>query len=195
MTFACRYEVVRNHEGGYAAQLRFKGEGTEVEETSFMQRKRGRSPTPRRRRRRREERERQRSRQERRHSWTVNAGSSTTSSREVPPRPPVQMGENTIWWSELVGLNDPMNDSSTVLPDQTVDMIITNIREMTVEHRTYMLSELIPFVAAFMSELLRAVATGIEQSQQEVVEVPVEEEDESSNTTTTSRAATRGRNG
>ena len=49
---------------------------------------------------------------------------------------------------------------------------------MTVEHRTYMLSELIPFVAAFMSELLRAIATGIEQSQQEVVEVPVEEEDE-----------------
>ena len=107
------------------------------------------------------------------------AAVAAASSREPPPRPPVQMGNNTLWWSEIVGLNDPMNDSSTVLPNQTVDMIITNIREMTVEHRTYMLAELIPFVAAFMSELLRAVATGIEQSQQEIVEVPLDEEDES----------------
>ena len=61
------YGTIRNHEGGFAAQLRFQGEGTEVEETSFMQRQRGRSPTPRRRRRQRQERERQRSRQERRH--------------------------------------------------------------------------------------------------------------------------------
>ena len=96
----------------------------------------------------------------------------------MPPRPPVQMGNNTIWWSEITGLNDPMNDSSTVLPDYTVDMITSNIREMTVEHRTYMLAELIPFVAAFLSELLRAVAAGIDQSQNEVVEVPVEEEED-----------------
>ena len=100
-----------------------------------------------------------------------------SSSREVPPRPPVQMGNNTIWWSEVTGLNDPMNDSSTVLPDSTVDMIASNIREMTVAHRTHMLAELIPFVAAFLSEVL-AVAAGISQAENDVVEVPVEEEDD-----------------
>ena len=56
---------------------------------------------------------------------------------------------------------------------------VNNIREMTAEHRTFMLSELIPFVAAFLSELLRAVATGIAQSEREVIEVPVDEDDES----------------
>ena len=174
-------EAVSEHLGEFSRKKQDMSPGLETEDTSFMQRKRGRSPTPRRRRRQREERERQRVRQQRRHSWTVNAGNTracaetasrrplraawqrqtressrparptsaapASSSREVPPRPSVPMGNNTIWWSEIVGLNDPMDDSSTVLPDQTVDMIITNIREMSVEHRTYMLSELIPFVA------------------------------------------------
>ena len=71
-----------------------------------------------------------------------------------------------------------MNDSSTVLPDSTVDMIAFDIREMTVAHRTHMLAELIPFVAAFLSEVLRAVAAGISQAENDVVEVPVEEEDD-----------------
>ena len=109
---------------------------------------------------------------------SIPATAAASSSCEVPPRPDAQMGDNVIWWSELIGLNDPMNNSVTVLSDQTVETIISNIREMTVEHRAYMLSELIPFLGALMAELLRAIATAIQQSQNEVVAVPVDDEDE-----------------
>ena len=88
------------------------------------------------------------------------------------------MGDNVLWWSELVGLNDPVENCQTVLSNETVDTIISNIRPMSVEHRTYMLSELIPFLGAFMAELLRAINEAVAGNPDEVVEVPIEDDDQ-----------------
>ena len=88
------------------------------------------------------------------------------------------MGENVLWWSELVGLNDPMANCQTVLSNETVDTIISNIRPMSVAHRTYMLSELIPFLGAFMAELLRAINEAVTGNPDEIVEVPVDDDDQ-----------------
>ena len=93
-------------------------------------------------------------------------------------RPGQGMGNNVLWWSELVGLNDPMENCQTVLGNETVDTIISNIRPMSVEHCTYMLSELIPFLGAFMAELLRAINEAMAGDQDEIVEVPVDDDEQ-----------------
>ena len=66
-----------------------QGQGSEdaADAISFMQRKRGRSPTPRRRRRQRAPREGDRARHERRHGWTIGAGSSRAVTETCSRRP------------------------------------------------------------------------------------------------------------
>ena len=80
------------------------------------------------------------------------------ASTVVPEVPPLGEGSaNIVWWSEMVGLQDPMLENDRVLDNQTVDCIVENLRGMSQSRRTAMIAQVLPFLCAFLAELLRAI--------------------------------------
>ena len=76
----------------------------------------------------------------------------------VPEIPPLGEGSaNIVWWSEMVGLQDPVLENDRVLDNQTVDCIVENLRGMSPGRRTAMIAQVLPFLGAFLAELLRAI--------------------------------------
>ena len=67
-----------------------------------------------------------------------------------------------------------MGDNNRVLDEQTVDAVVTNLREMEPGHRTEMISQLLPFLGCFLAEILRA----INLAQQPQLEAPEYIEDD-----------------
>ena len=75
----------------------------------------------------------------------------------VPAIPPLGEGSaNIVWWAEMVGLQDPMQDNDRVLDNQTIEAIVDNLRSMAPRRRTEMVARF-PFLGAFLAELLRAI--------------------------------------
>ena len=83
---------------------------------------------------------------------------STSSCHRVPDVPPLGNGSaNVVWWVEILGLQDAMGDNNRVLDEQTVEAVINNLRDMEPHRRTVMISQLLPFLGCFLTELLRAI--------------------------------------
>ena len=83
---------------------------------------------------------------------------STTAAGSVPDIPPLGEGSaNIVWWSEIVGLQDPMQENDRVLDDQTIEAIVDNLRNMSPARRTAMVAQIVPFLGAFLAEILRAI--------------------------------------
>ena len=57
----------------------------------------------------------------------------------------------------MVGLLDPMQDNDRVLDNQTIEAIVDNLRSMAPRRRTEMVAQIVPFLGAFLAELLRAI--------------------------------------
>ena len=93
------------------------------------------------------------------------------SSSDVPiPRLCGEGSGNILWWGEIVGLQDPMEEQDTILPPEVVDNIASNLQEMTEARRTQMIAQIVPFLAAFLAELLRAVNMGCPVNVEEIEE-------------------------
>ena len=82
---------------------------------------------------------------------TAAPGSSMTplSSSAVPDIPPLGDGAgNIVWWSEMLGLQDPMMENDRVLENQTVECLVENLRAMSPHKRTAMVAQIVPFLGA-----------------------------------------------
>ena len=74
---------------------------------------------------------------------------------------------NVIWWSEVIGLNDPMDDTNDrILSEDVVSTIVENLRSMNHQQRVRMIAEL---------ELMRAV--NIAQTERSEEPTVVEDEE------------------
>ena len=83
---------------------------------------------------------------------------SSASAPRVPNVPPLGEGSaNIVWWSEILGLQDAMEDNNRVLSNQTVEAVVDNLRDMEPARRTEMISQLVAFLGVFLAELLRAI--------------------------------------
>ena len=107
-------------------------------------------------------------------SRPTTAPSSSSARPSVPDIPPLgNESVNVVWWSEVLGLQDAMQDNNRVLPEETVEAVVDNLRSMEPARRMAMVSELLPFLGIFLAEILRAVNL----SQQPPEEVEIIEED------------------
>ena len=92
---------------------------------------------------------------------SVTGTCAGTSSAATPiPRLTGEGSGNILWWGEIVGLQDPMEEQETILPPEVADNKARNLQEMSESQRTHMVAQIVPFLAAFLAELLRAVNLG-----------------------------------
>ena len=56
-----------------------------------------------------------------------------------------------------MGLQDPMLENDRVLDNQTVEAIFDNLRSVSPGRRAAMVAQIVPFLGAFLAELLRAI--------------------------------------
>ena len=59
-----------------------------------------------------------------------------------------------------MGLQDPMEEQDTILPPEVAENIANNLQGMSEAKRTQMIAQIVPFLAAFLAEVLRAVNMG-----------------------------------
>ena len=91
-------------------------------------------------------------------SAAPTSSTTATGSHSVPDLPRLGNGSaNLVWWSELIGINDPMEENDRVLNNQTVDAVVDNLRSMSPNRRAAMVAQIVPFLGAFLAELLRAI--------------------------------------
>ena len=90
------------------------------------------------------------------------------------PHPEGTVGANVLW-SEVVGLNEPMEEVDRLLGDETVETIVSNLRDMEAQQRTRVIAERVPFRGAFLVELMRTI--NMATSQQEHEPTVVEDDD------------------
>ena len=103
------------------------------------------------------------------------------ASSSVPDIPPLGEGSgNIMWWSEMLGLQDPMLENDRVLENQTVDCLVENLRAMSPAQRTAMVAQLVPFLGALLAEVTRAISLAQlpDANAAEIVDDDEAEEDE-----------------
>ena len=117
-----------------------------------------------------------------------DVASTPVASHGVPDIPPLGEGSaNIVWWSEMVGLQDPMLENDRVLDNQTVECIVDNLRGMTPRRRAEMIAQVLRFLGAFLAELLRAINLSqlpapdapelIEDDEEAMIQVSMQQED------------------
>ena len=57
----------------------------------------------------------------------------------------------------MVGLQDPMQENDRVLDNQTIEAIVDNLKSMSPARQTAMVAQIVPFLGAFLAEILRAI--------------------------------------
>ena len=96
---------------------------------------------------------------------------AAASSSDTPiPRLTGEGSGNILWWREIVGLQDPMEEQDTILPPEVAENIANNLKGMSEAKRTQMIAQIVPFLAAFLAELLRAVNMGCPVNVDEIEE-------------------------
>ena len=91
-------------------------------------------------------------------SGACGTSAAPPTSSGVPDIPPLGEGSgNIMWWSEMLGLQDPMLENDRVLENQTVDCLVENLRAMSPNQRTAMVAQIVPFLGALLAEVLRAI--------------------------------------